>query len=55
MKKIWIIITGVLVLSAAWGIRFHSVNKDVDSPVIQVYAIGKNQSGVSLDPSERMG
>lgn len=41
MKKIWIIIAGLLVLSAAWGIRFYSVNKDVDSPVIQVYEKGE--------------
>lgn len=41
MKKIWIIIAGVLILSAAWGIRFYSVNKDVDSPVIQMYEKGE--------------
>lgn len=41
MKKIWIIISAILILSIAWGIRFYSVNKDVDSPVIQVYEKGE--------------
>lgn len=41
MKKIWIIIAGVLILFAAWGIRFYLVNKDVDAPVIQVYEKGE--------------
>ncbi len=41
MKKICIVITGILIISASWGIRFYLVNKDVDAPVIQVYEKGE--------------
>ena len=41
MKKMRIIISVMLILSAAWGIRFYFVNKDVASPVIQVYEKGE--------------
>lgn len=40
MKKI-LIILAALVLSIGWGIRFYTVNKDVDAPVIQVYSKGE--------------
>lgn len=40
MKKILIIAVAV-VLAVGWGIRFYTVNKDVDKPIVQVFSKGE--------------
>ena len=40
MKKILIIVIAA-VLAVGWGLRFYTVNKDVDAPIVQIFPKGE--------------